>query len=577
MVIQRRVKVIPTQEVLNEKIRALIALAKQQKYLSIRDISRQLPETVKKPQELENVINVLEKLDIKILDEAEVQRMREQQRLEEEEAERNVPTEGSVEDPVRLYLRQMGAVPLLTQEQEIKISERIEKAEFSAQDSLFSIMLTLPFQVGLAQKLLEHTERFDTIVTDKKVDNREVYYQTLKQVISQCNVLGTQLNKLWESYWKATDADEKNKFLTRYKKFEAQLKPLFKRFCFKLKIFEEFLDQYSPLIREIEKTLETLRGIEKSAYASVDTQLLRKRLERIEYELHLPPEEFVEWVKTVRRHMREVSKAKNEMVESNLRLVISIAKKYTNRGLSFLDLIQEGNIGLMKAVDKFEYHRGYKFSTYATWWIRQSITRSLADQARLIRVPVHMLETLNRVTQMQKQLIQESGCEPTIEKVAQSLKLSSEHVENIIKIARHPVSLQNPTGESKDSCIGDFIEDTSVDNPFDTTDRNLLRSVFLKALETLSARERDVLSLRFGLCDGCCRTLEEIGKMFRVTRERVRQIEAKALRKMRHPTRLRQFREFLEDQGDAKHAMRFEVFEKVVNQGSTESESNLPI
>ena len=571
MVIRRSVKVIPFQEILNERIRSLIALAKQQKYLTVQDISRQLPEGVKKPHEIENIINILENLDIKILDASEAGRLQEKQRLEEEEAIRNARSEEGVEDPVRMYLRQMGAVPLLTHEQEVKISKRIEKAEFLAQDSLFSIMLSLPFQVELAQKLLDHNERFDTIVTDKKVENREAYYQTLKQLISQCNILGTQLNKLWEAYWQATDPDEKSKFLTRYQKFETQLKPLFKRFCFKLKVFEEFLDRYSPLLREVEKILGSLNSIEKSvAYASIGTQPLQKRLRTIEYELHLPPAQFVEWVKTVRRHIREVNKAKNEMVESNLRLVISIAKKYTNRGLSFLDLIQEGNIGLMKAVDKFEYHRGYKFSTYATWWIRQSITRSLADQARTIRIPVHMIETLNRVVQTQKQLVQELGYEPSPEEIARSLKLSPDHIKSIIKIAQHPVSLQSPTGESEGSCIGDFIEDKSVGNPFDTTARNLLRGLFLKVLGTLSEREREVLLLRFGLYDGYSRTLEEVGKIFRVTRERVRQIEAKALRKMRHPTRLRKFKGFLEDEIDTEEEISFEAFKKTGKQGKAE-------
>ena len=314
------------------------------------------------------------------------------------------------------------------------------------------------------------------------------------------------------------------------------------------KIFEEFLDGLSPVIREIEDCQYKLRAIERIGKKTKigDTEQIQKRLDEIRKTYRLDPTELVNLVKEVRVDMREAHRAKTEMVRANLRLVISIAKKYTNRGLNFLDLIQEGNMGLMKAVEKFEYKRGYKFSTYATWWIRQAITRSIADQARTIRIPVHMIETLNKVMQVQKQLLQELGHEPTPDEVATEMNFPVERVQSIMKMAQQPISLQSPVGDSDDTNFGDFIEDKAAENPYDMTAYSLLREKLMDVLESLTPRERKVLSLRFGLQDGYSRTLEEVGKQFNVTRERIRQIEAKALRKMRHPTRIRQLQGFFE-------------------------------
>jgi len=326
-----------------------------------------------------------------------------------------------------------------------------------------------------------------------------------------------------------------------------------KKFYFKLKVFEEHLDSLVPVVHEIEDAYNKIAIAEKSSSIrakNIDVKALKAKLKGFEAEYQMDPEAFVKMIRFVRKNLADSHQAKTEMVEANLRLVISIAKKYTNRGLSFLDLIQEGNMGLMKAVEKFEYRRGYKFSTYATWWIRQAITRSIADQARTIRIPVHMIETLNKVIQVQKQLLQELGHEPTPEEVAEEMEMPVEKVQSIMKMAQQPISLQSPVGESDDTNFGDFIEDKGAENPYDMTAFSLLREKILDVLSSLTERERKVLSLRFGLADGYSRTLEEVGQLFKVTRERIRQIEAKALRKMRHPTRLRQLHGFFEGDTD---------------------------
>ena len=518
-----------------------------------------LPSEIATPEEIERTVEKLRALHIEVVRDAmDV----EPAAPGEKPAAPAARSESSViDDPVRMYLKQMGQVPLLTREQEVEISKRIEEAEDHAKRLLHRFGFAPQAYFEMVDRLKTSRERFDRVITDKQEgekregDKREIgrdkYFGEIipklnKSVPRAQTMVRDRFRSLLATRQSKADMEKRQKAFVQARE---KLAILLDDFFFKQKAIEDFAVHADELCRRFEERMRRIRELEKHKSAAKQAQAkeLRKELRRMEEEQCLCAEDFKVQHQELREWLRKGLKAKSEMVEANLRLVISIAKKYTNRGLSFLDLIQEGNMGLMKAVEKFEYQRGYKFSTYATWWIRQAITRSIADQARTIRIPVHMIETINKLMRIQKQLVQTFGREPTPEEIAEDMNLPVDRVRAVLKMAQQPISLQSPVGDSEDTHFGDFIEDKTAENPSEMTAYSLLKERLQDVLGTLTDREQEVLTLRFGLADGYSRTLEEVGKKFKVTRERIRQIEAKALRKMRHPTRIRKLEGFLEN------------------------------
>lgn len=567
------------------EVQELIKKGKEKGFLTYEELNDSLPHDFTSVEDIDDMLNIMDEMDIEIREEGKIDKILSGKQVEKAEEVDFLDSEGFSSDPVQMYLHEMGKVPLLEhREDEVRIAKKIETAEINMKNGIFDTKLGLDELKKVNDDLKNGTvriidiiktklegdippsveerlkERFDKYIRLAEKSQQEI--EKIKEKIEKKSLKPTQRQK----YYKILDKykNKKRDYLHMLKLNNEQINMIAKKITNmvtkitkdekELQGYEKLFGQKISEVKQLQKDHKEFSAfLKKKHITPAEYKKIMDSVEEImvlihkeENEIGMKYEDLKGLAHNIRKNMFEARKTRKELVVANLRLVVSIAKKYINKGLSFLDLIQEGNIGLMRAVERFEYRRGYKFSTYATWWIRQAITRAIADQARTIRIPVHMIETINKLNKVARIYVQQFGREPKPEEIAKKMGMSADKVRSVLKISQHPISLETPIGEEKDSHLGDFIEDKDAVSPASAAVNVLLKEQIEKVLHTLKEREAEVLRLRFGIGDGVPHTLEEVGKIFKVTRERVRQIEAKALRKLRHPARAKNLKGFMD-------------------------------